>query len=333
MGGESRSVLWRNWRSAGGRARRRVFGLIGACLGICLAPAGLLSSVAMGQTTLTWGPGGTGGSGTWSTANSWWNGSTNGNWSSGANAVFGGTAGQVFLGGNQTAGDVQFNTPGYTLAFNLQSFEVRTLTLTSLSGSALSSTTFSPGAGGTVNLVVNGEVSFNGTVGNLSKRGTGRLTLAAGATMAGSSVDITAGTLRWATASSLPNAVGFGDTNSVLELAAGDVSRVFATVSYTNNRFRLNNASNNYGFAAIGDDRTVTMANSGDVTWGVSGENNMLVSSLILGTADATHKLTLTHQAAGSGTGLRLAGADGTFSRTIRVDDGAAGVDADKAMA
>jgi hypothetical protein len=57
---------------------------------------------AFGQ--LTWGVNGAGGTGTWDTTGlNWWNGIDNVAWSSGGEAIFGGTAGAVTLSGLPTS--------------------------------------------------------------------------------------------------------------------------------------------------------------------------------------------------------------------------------------
>ncbi len=74
--------------------------------------------------TLTWDANGattgqTDGTGTWLTANQWWNGSNNSTWTSGSNAVIGlGGAGGTITLGTVTAGQVLFNnfTGTYTLS-------------------------------------------------------------------------------------------------------------------------------------------------------------------------------------------------------------------------
>ncbi len=64
--------------------------------------------------TLTWGVGGAGGSGTWSTSvANWSNGSGTVPWTDGDAAVFAGTAGNVSISGAVTASQVTFSTPGY----------------------------------------------------------------------------------------------------------------------------------------------------------------------------------------------------------------------------
>jgi fibronectin-binding autotransporter adhesin len=310
-------------------------------------------SVAPSAGNRYWDPGQTlgtavGGSGEWNTtSNFWWNGSINTTWAPGSNAIFAGTAGTVVLGGNSTAGDVQFNTPGYVLAFGTNI--AKSLTVTSLSGSALSNATFigsSTAPSGTFNIQLNhgvNEVTFNGTIadnglGSQSSfywTSSGRLILAPGFNhTAALPFDIRgAGTLRLATTSGLPDFDIRG--SAILELAAGDLSRNFGM----DGGMRLRESTTN-GFAAIGADRTLTMANgSDDVKWQTANfENNsddIRPAVLVLGTADSTHKLTLTHATAGKGLRLQNSSASnpaGTTTREIRTGDGAAAVEAEIAM-
>ena len=81
-----------------------------------------VSSAANAQTNLTWdvngAGGGTGGAGTWNTtAPIWFNGAVFVPWSNGGfdNAIFGGTAGTVTVGGTINVHNITFNTPNYTL--------------------------------------------------------------------------------------------------------------------------------------------------------------------------------------------------------------------------
>jgi len=90
--------------------RQGVVMLALGCLGVL--PATLSAAV------LTWGAGGAGNAGTWTTSTTnWWNGSTNVAWSSTANtAEFRGTAGTVDIGTGITAAGLNFYATGYDLA-------------------------------------------------------------------------------------------------------------------------------------------------------------------------------------------------------------------------
>ena len=79
------------------------------------------ASLATAQTTQYWDPTLTGsstggGAGTWSSAANWFDGTSDTAWVNGNLAVFGGTAGSVTLGANETANGVTFTTTGYTLS-------------------------------------------------------------------------------------------------------------------------------------------------------------------------------------------------------------------------
>jgi len=112
----------------------------------------VLMAVIQAQAQLTWGPGGSGGSGTWDaeTAN-WYNGSSDVVWDSGT-AVFQGTAGIVTVDDTQTAAGLTFNSNFYTLSGG-------TIALT---GGAISGT----GAGITISATLSGSagLSFSGVV-------------------------------------------------------------------------------------------------------------------------------------------------------------------------
>ncbi|WP_265919827.1 autotransporter outer membrane beta-barrel domain-containing protein [Cupriavidus nantongensis] len=74
------------------------------------------ASTAASAQTLSWGPTGGGGPGTWdNTTAAWFNGSGAVPWVSGSTAVFGGAAGTVTVNGTVTVGGAAFNTNGYTI--------------------------------------------------------------------------------------------------------------------------------------------------------------------------------------------------------------------------
>ncbi len=135
-----------------------------------------------------------GGTGTWTVgAAGWEDGSSAQNWADSNDAVFGGTAGTVTLGGAITAGTLTFNTANYVLDLGANA-----LTFTSLAGSNLSSITIK-GAGsltksgaGDVTLYGNNTYSGGTTIsggvlrvyGSDTALGTGTLTVSGDATLA-----------------------------------------------------------------------------------------------------------------------------------------------------
>jgi autotransporter-associated beta strand protein len=324
----------------------RALNLLPRAFGLCVF-ASLIQGVAMGQTTLYWGTAGAGGSGDATATNAWWNGTAQTTWNtSNVNLVFQGTAGTVALGNNRTAQDIQFNTAGYTFAFGIGANQ-RNLTLSSLSGTELGSTTFVGNSTETsgfrnVDLVTStgANVTFTGTIANnglgsttrLVKSGAGRLILGSGFQYtAGGSLTVNNGALQLGTATGVP--VGrqwflsaSGANPVVLELAAGDFGATFSQTAQPNSS-DVRMTGGTVGFAAIGGDRTLTMANSNDVGWGVSGATDRFTASeLILATAASTGKLTF----ASSSKALRLSNTvAGLVQRTVRVDNGSSAIDAE----
>ena len=321
----------------------RALNLLPRAFGLCVF-ASLIQGVAMGQTTLSWGAAGAGGSGTWGISTNWFNGSTSGTWVQGSNAVFAGTAGTVALNTARTASDIAFNTSGYTLATNNN-----ILTLSSLSGTQLGNTTFvgsstDTSGGRELKLATStgADVTFTGTIANnglgsttgLAKSGAGRLILGSGFQYTASgTLNVSNGTLQLGTATGVPvgrtwilNATGTNQT--VLELAAGDFAARFSQSAQPNSS-RVDMSGGTVGFAAIGGDRTLTLANSSDVGWGKGGSTDRFTASeLILATAASTGKLTFASGT--SNRGLLLSGtAAGTFQRTVRVDNGSSAIDAE----
>lgn len=318
-------------------------------LGLWLV-ASLLPGVAVGQATLYWGQNGAGGSGTASAAGAWWTGTSQTTWSSSGipgtvNLVFGGTAGTVVLGNNRSALDVKFETSNYTLAFG------NSLGVSSFSGSGLASTTFVGSTTGTASVTIsaNADATFAGTIAdgggvtNFSKAGTGRLAISA--YTATGRATITDGILRLNSASNVPPSFRFNNTGTgaigILELAAGNYSLNFG--STTTGGLEMATPNNNSGFSAIGGGRTVTMNNgTNDVVWwsgnsGGGSGNRLQAAELILSGSDSTGTLMLTHANAATGFGLRLqssstSNSPGTYTRTIRTENGTAAIDAEIAM-
>jgi len=126
----------------------------------CVASVVVIAFPAAAQTTLSWGPTGAGGSGTWdNTSANWFNGSTGVPWASGGNAVFGGTAGTVTVNGTVAAGGATFNTNGYVINGGTLTLSETTPTITT-----------NTGASATVNSLITGSAA-------LVKSGPGTLTI------------------------------------------------------------------------------------------------------------------------------------------------------------
>lgn len=146
---------------------------------------------AYAQSTLHWdingNTAGLGGTGTWDTANTFWNTSATGTsgtvsaWNNGTvdNAIFGGTAGTVTLGTPITAGNLSFATTGYTLTGSTLTLAGPTPTITT-----------NAGISATISSILAGTNS-------LTKAGTGTLTLSGVNTFTGGTT-ISIGTLRTA---------------------------------------------------------------------------------------------------------------------------------------
>ena len=188
--------------------------------------------------------------------------------------------------------------------------------------------TLSGGITGGFNLTFGGagDVLVNSIIGtgtgNLTKDGTGVLTLSAANTYTGTTL-VSGGVLRLDTASALPGgidtAVGGGESaltlgGGVLGLGAGDFTRALGTgagqVQFT--------ASS--GFAAYGAARNVNLNGNGTpdlMTWVSTASFLGLGQSLILGAASANNTVTFQNP-------IDFNGA----VRTIQVDDGSAATDA-----
>ena len=184
-----------------------------------LSLAAVLSAPFAQATSLTWDANGltaaqTNGGGAWLGANLWWNGSTNQDWVSGSDAIFGGPStagGVVTLASPTTVGAITFNTftGTYTLGTVLQTITLNggltnnsaagaisltnspiilggVQTWTNNSSGALTSTSGVNNGGSTLTLDGTGSFNFSATAsiitgaGGLTKNGSGRLTLGGG---------------------------------------------------------------------------------------------------------------------------------------------------------
>ena len=169
--------------------------------------------------TLSWGPSGGGGSGTWNnTTVNWFNGSTAVPWAGGDTAVFGGTAGTVTVNGTVAVGGATFNTNGYTITGGTLA----------IAGSALTISGASNGTGATIGSTISGSnlIVLGGSV-TLSSLGaisyTGSTTVANGATLTLSSPNI---------ASAIQSTAFFVNGPSTLVVNAQNREDIHGTITF-----------------------------------------------------------------------------------------------------
>jgi autotransporter-associated beta strand protein len=201
----------------------------------------------------------TGGAGTWTTANTWRDGSatgTLGNWADGNDAVFAGTAGTVTLGSNISALSASFSTTAYILTGGGS-----TLTLTG-TGTGTSSAVNATVAAATINAVVNFGAAANSTQGvnittgttvfgfgvastnsiSMAKTGAGILRISGtnGPSSLTGSIDVLAGTVELSGPGSATPVTIFSGSTPTLNL--GDTTGTSAaTFSVVNNAITANN--------------------------------------------------------------------------------------------
>jgi hypothetical protein len=146
---------------------------------------GIFPSLAWGQIDYHWdvngATAGTGGTGTWLTANAWRSGSstgTLGDWANNNNAVFGGTAGAITTSSGVTARSLTFSQTGYTISGSsvlALSGGAPTITVNSGVVATLGTTAATPTAivsfTGGLTVAGGGELRLAGAVSNTSTGG------------------------------------------------------------------------------------------------------------------------------------------------------------------
>jgi outer membrane autotransporter protein len=245
-----------------GQSESHMFGIgVGGRSLVILAV--MLSSAAtltpLGAQTLSFGPAGNGGSGTWDniTAN-WFNGSTTVPWVSGGTAVFGGAAGTVTVSGTVAAGGATFGTNGYTI----------TSGTLALSGTTPAVTT-NAGVSATINSLITGSST-------LVKTGAGTITIGNGANTYTGGTTVSQGTLVFGGNSALGSGtVTLGDQNT----GAANVSL-------------LANFGNFFTVEKIANNIVASGSGTGSVTIGSTsfnpGSNGTIFSGIITLNRDVT---------------------------------------------
>ncbi len=167
------------------------------------------------------------------------------------------------------------------------------------------------------NFRIGAPVDFSGNItgaaGSLITETGSSIILSGTNTYAGDTLIRNGNTLRLASVGALPAASKLrlsSGTALVVELAADNFSRTFGGAAGDISMFGPGDAAGNNGFAAVGADRTLALAGA---VWGSTYFNP---TSLILGSAASTHKVTLT-------TGIDL----GEAVRSLNTIDGPAAVE------
>ncbi len=290
------------------------------------------------QTTLTWGTGGAGGSGTWSTDTTnvdWYNGTANVPWTDGDNAVFGGTAGTVTISSSVTTPHITFTTPGYTLQTFFLDGSSTGLTVEADADATISAPIFSSGSNSTP----------------FTKTGSGALTISGGGEPSFfGSVNVAAGELRYAGGGSpdfttpyvLANAAGVALTfsassNEIGSLGGGGTSGGVVRPNVTSGSLSLSiygNSDANFA-GTIQDNGSASLAfqKSGASTQTLSGANtfsgavrvsggtlNLANTNTYVGATTVSGTTYLTGTTATlTGGALVLSGANGTALNTASV--------------
>ncbi len=216
--------------------------------------------VPVSAQTLSYGPTGSGGSGTWDniTAN-WFSGSAAVPWASGGTAVFGGTAGTVTVSGTVAAGGVTFNASGYIVTGG-------TLTLSGTTSTVTTNT----GVSATLNSLIIGSAA-------VVKTGTGTLTIGNGANTYSGGTTISQGSLVFGGNGALGSGtVTLGDANT----GASNVSL-------------LANFGNFFSVQKISNDIVVSSSGSGTVTIGTTSFNPGSNGTIFTGTITLNRDVTL----------------------------------------
>jgi len=156
--------------------------------GWCAYPGSATAQTEYWDPSNTHGTG-SGGAGTWSSGTPWFNGTSDIAWPSGGTPNFGGTAGSVALGANETANGLTFATTGYTISAG------STLTL-----GGTTPTISIPSGTTTINCIIAGS-------GGLTYSGSGTLVLGGVDTYTGGTT-ISGGTLQIAADTALGNSSG-----------------------------------------------------------------------------------------------------------------------------
>ena len=273
-------------------------GLLGAALWLAVADS------ASAQT-LTWGVGGAGGSGTWSTSVANWNNGTGTvSWTNGGTAIFGGTAGTVNIDSSVEASRVVFNTPGYTI----QNFFLE---------GAAGGLTVEANAAATISSSVFGSITNGGNT-PFIKTGGGTLTFTGSNPSFFGGVTVAAGELRYTGTSALNSFVPYtlADAPGVALTFAGSVNTLdsLSGGGTSGGAVRPNVTTGTVGLSIVGSGNASFAGTIQD-----NGGATIALSKIVTGTQTLTGANTYSGTTTVSGGTLVLSGADGSALNTAAV--------------
>lgn len=274
-------------KERGGGAGDRFLAVLAAML---LSASTFTSASAQ---TLSFGPTGAGGSGTWDNATvNWFNGSTAVPWAGGGTAAFGGSAGTVTVNGTVAVGGATFNTDGYTITGGTLALSGATPTITTNAG---------------VSATINSPITNSAT---LVKSGVGTLTFSGAETYTGATI-VDAGRLV------LNNASGFGSAttvNSAATLTFTGTTNVTAAAAITLNDGAVLENINASGVTVL----TGAMTSTGNTT--INDNHTPGVGRGLYLDGGLKGGGTVTINAVNAGDAVKLRNNNSTFSGTLVVN-------------
>ncbi|KAB0268127.1 autotransporter outer membrane beta-barrel domain-containing protein [Microvirga brassicacearum] len=237
---------------------------------------------SVGAQTLSFGPTGAGGSGSWdNTTVNWFNGSTAVPWASGNTAAFGGTAGTVTVNGTVAMGGATFNTNGYGITGGTLTLSGNTPTITTNAG--ISATINSVITGST--LVKTGTGTL--TIGNATNTYTGGTTVSQGTLVFGGNQALGSGTVTLGDANTRASNVSllanFGNFFSAQKIANNIVVSGSGTGAVTIGSTSFNPGSNGTiftGIMTLNRDATLLSGNTDRTTFTgkITGTGNITIA-------------------------------------------------------
>ncbi len=310
----------------------------------CLALLGV-AAAPVHAATLTWGTSGTGGSGTWTATDGWWNGTTQQTWSNATpdDAIFGGTGGTITLaGGTTTAGSITFNpftgsytigTASQTLAINgggitlnagagavtIQNSPITLGAAQSWTNDSSSLLTVSSGitnGGNLLTVAGSGNATLSGAIagtGGLTKSGNGTVMLSGVSTYSGTTT-VNGGLLTSNTATSGVGLSSFG--TGPIQIGASGTLQLTGSNGGTQSGFFTAFYGNGYTNTVSGSGTLQLLGRSGNFSVNYSGDLSGFTGTVSATAAEGTYvgfgnTSTMSLNATGSNARFVVSGAGG----------------------